>query len=170
MWVYAALTVAGVLAAAVCVWVAKSMVEASKSAYKVLTPSGGRDDAQLAHLNSTLSATPAPWGWTGGQTAPAGGVPSGAKAGTGGAGKSKTRDWSERAALEKSSAAAAQQRFEGSPARTSVRNVLAGYDMDKPTRTQAAPVVPRSSQPSLEPKTLVEQAQEAERPSKPWGW
>ncbi|NRB70962.1 MAG: hypothetical protein HRU51_03500 [Xanthomonadales bacterium] len=164
MWIYAALTVAGVLAAAVCVWVVKSMVEASKSAYKVLTPGGGKEDAQVAHLNSTLSATPAPWGWNGGQTAPAGAAPAS------GAGKRKTRDWSERVAFEKSNAAAAQQRHEGSPARTSVRNVLAGYDMDKPTQTQVPPAVPRASQPSLEPKTLVEQAEEAERPSKPWGW
>ncbi|MEM1412634.1 MAG: hypothetical protein AAGH19_09785, partial [Pseudomonadota bacterium] len=74
MLFYAGLTVAGVIAAAVVVWLVRSMSVAGRSAYRTLSPSGQNSrDVKLAHLNSSLSATPAPWGWGNEPSAPVSG-------------------------------------------------------------------------------------------------
>ena len=65
MLFYAMLTVAGIVAAAVLLWVIKSITEAGKSAYQTLSPSArNRSRTRLAHLNQNLAAAPSPWGWS----------------------------------------------------------------------------------------------------------
>ena len=175
MLFYAALTVAGVIAAAVVVWVVKSMMEAGKSAYRTLSPKDGRRQTKLAHLNTNLGATPAPWGWAAGNGAPADSAISRAQVGEGPAFKSKSRDWSSTNAYEKSNQAMARQRHEGSPAVTSVRNVLTGYDMTKERKTDTSSWPYQDSFKGAEPSkptrnTLTEESDDGERPTKPWGW
>lgn len=67
MLFYVALAIACFIAATVCLWLFRSMMEVGKSAYRAILPSGRNQDRQvrLANLNSNLADTPAPWGWNG---------------------------------------------------------------------------------------------------------
>jgi hypothetical protein len=65
MLFYIALGIACIIAATVCLWLFRSMMEVSRSAYNAILP--GRKDntrqARFKHLNTSLSSTPSPWGW-----------------------------------------------------------------------------------------------------------
>lgn len=66
MLFYIALAIACVIAATVCLWLFRSMVEVGKTAYRALLPSARSEYRQvkLAQLNSNLQETPSPWGWS----------------------------------------------------------------------------------------------------------
>ncbi len=176
MLVYAALTVAGVIAAAVVVWMLRSLTVASKSAYRTMSPAGrSLSQAKLAHLNSNLQATPAPWGWGNDR----GNTPhhhrfDQHRTSQEPASRSKSRDWSSLELYARSNEKTARERDRSSPAVGSVRNVLTGYDMERDTSpdTSSWPY-----QDSLKVKDRVSEVSEntltgsdGDRPTKPWGW
>ncbi len=175
MLFYATLTVAGVIAAAVVVWLFRSLSVAGKSAYRTLSPSGrSSSQARLAHLNSGLAATPAPWGWGQGKGAPPSSKFDHHRTQAPAPSPSKSRDWSSVELYARSNEKAARER-NASPAVGSVRNVLTGYDMSRPTNpdTSSWPYqdsfkgagVAEPTQRSAEDAPLT-----GERPTKPWGW
>jgi hypothetical protein len=170
MLFYVALTVAGVVAAAVIVWVFRSFMMAGKTAYRSM--SSGRGAPKLAHLNSNLAATPAPWGWGNGGT-PAATRFDRHRVSSEPVSRSKSRDFSGLEAYARSSEKMARERYATSPHVGSVRNVLTGYDMQRGTRTDTSSwpyqdsfVSDASAVPEDSP-TLTEKG---DRPSKPWGW
>jgi len=68
MLFYIALSVACVIAAIICLWLFRSLSDASRAVYQSFLPSGHSQklkprDAQLAHLNPNVSAPSRPWGW-----------------------------------------------------------------------------------------------------------
>ena len=64
MLIYAILTILAVLAAAVCVWIYRSVFATGQSGYRRLSArQRNRRGARLAHLNSNLGTAPSPWGW-----------------------------------------------------------------------------------------------------------
>ena len=169
MLFYVALIVAGVVAAAVIVWVFRSFMMAGKTAYRSMSPSRS-GEPKLAHLNSNLAATPAPWGWGNAGGAPA---PARLDRDAGPVIRPKPKDWSQSEVYARSNEKMARERDATSPHVGSVRNVLTGYDMQRDTRTdtsswpyQDSIASGSSSVPSDNP-TLTE---DGERPTKPWGW
>lgn len=67
MLFYVALAVACFIAAAVGLWLIRSVMEIGKEAYRAILPSRRENTsrARLAHLNPHLKDTPSPWGWSG---------------------------------------------------------------------------------------------------------
>lgn len=172
MLFYAALTVAGVIAAAIAVWVLRSLTVASKSAYRTLSPAArAGSQAKLAHLNSNLAATPAPWGWGNGKGAPTSGFDR-HRFQQASVSPSKSRDWSELEVYSRSSESSAKSRNAGHSV-GSVRNVLTGYDMGRSTEpdTSSWPYQDNLGSPrSAEPDENTQAESDGERPTKPWGW
>ena len=171
MLFYVALTVAGVVAAAVIVWVVRSFTMAGKTAYRTISPSR-RGEAKLAHLNSSLGATPAPWGW-----GSAGGTPAASRfdrhrVASEPVSPSKSRDWSQLEVYARSNEKMKRERDATSPHVGSVRNVLTGYDMQRNTKTDTSSwpyqdsLGPSTSAPDERPTLTAD----GERPTKPWGW
>ncbi len=158
---YIAIAFAGILVAAVIVWIARSLSEASKDAFRsVSAPKGG---GRFAHLNNNLEATPAPWGW-GGKKSPGGGRFAHAGA--------------VRHALPYDNAKSSGRRgsvvLHDAQETGAVRSVLTGYDMTRAVKepdTSCWPYRENITTPSVsfeEESTPAEPA--AEKPSKPWGW
>lgn len=173
MLFYVALTVAGVVAAAVIVWVVRSFMMAGKTAYRTLSPGRNSGEVKLAHLNSNLGATPAPWGW--GNAATARGAPrfdrhTGAVENVA---PSKSRDWSQSEVYARSNEKMKRERDATSPHVGSVRNVLTGYDMQRNTKTDTSSWPYRDSLgsgPSAVPEEGPTLTEDGDRPTKPWGW
>lgn len=172
MLFYVALTVAGVVAAAVIVWIFRSVMVAGKSAYRTMSPGSSRGEVKLAHLNSNLAATPAPWGWGNG-----GGTPAASRynrdMGVASPSKSKTRDFSQLEAYARSSEKMKLERDATSPHVGSVRNVLTGYDMQRDTKTDTSCWPYRDnlgSNASVVPEESPTLTEDGDRPTKPWGW
>ena len=169
MLFYVALIVAGVVAAAVIVWVFRSFMMAGKTAYRSISPSR-KGEPKLANLNSNLAATPAPWGWGNGS-----GTPAAARVNrdSGPVSRPKSRDWSQSEVYARSNEKMARERHATSPHVGSVRNVLTGYDMQRDTKTDTScwpykdNLSSGSSPVPAENPTLTE---DGERPTKPWGW
>lgn len=67
MLFYIALGLACVIAAAVALWIFRSIYDVGKTAYRSILPSSEqkKNDARLAHLNTDLGRAPNPWGWSG---------------------------------------------------------------------------------------------------------
>lgn len=176
MLFYAALIVAGVVAAAVVVWIARSMMFAGKSAYRTMSPKGrSSTQARLAHLNSNLAAAPAPWGWGNNAGASAASKDIGPKFKRQPLSPSKSKDWSELEAYQRSHAKAARDRDTSSTTSGSVRNLLTGYDMERRTATDTSSWPYRNDfKPELaklaEERNSQVEAVSDERPTKPWGW
>lgn len=178
MLFYAALIVAGVIAAAVVVWIARSMMVAGQSAYRTMAPKGrGADQVRLAHLNSNVAAAPAPWGWGAKNGAPAGTKIKGPRFQRETLSPSKSKDWSELELYQRSYAKSAMDRDKKSSTSGSVRNLLTGYDMERPTATDTSSwpyrndFKPELARQAEERNTQTEaQADAGERPTKPWGW
>ena len=177
MLFYAVLTIAGVIAAAVLVWMLRSLAVAGKSAYRTISPAARRaQEVKLAHLNTNLAAPPVPWGWGGHHHAPEGAEIGRHSFEQGPTARSKSRDFSQYEAYERSHARSQLQRNPGSPQMGSARNVLTGYDVNRPTHHDAQPDT--SSWPYQDSlgeagASLSKQAEashEADQPKKPWGW
>ena len=170
MLFYAGLTVAGIIAAAVVVWIVRSLSVAGHSAYSSLSPSRQKPgSARLAHLNSNLAATPAPWGWGDGghqrkQRKPKGSL--------------KTRAYSQYKGAEAARTATQQPAGPDALKTGSVRNVLTGYDIHR--KSAASPSKPDTScwpyrdnferTTSSVPTEVENEVQESDQPTKPWGW
>ncbi len=177
MLFYAALIVAGVIAAAVIVWTARSMMVAGKSAYRTMAPRGrSGNEARLAHLSSGQVAAPAPWGWGNSGNAPSGRIV-GQRFKRETLSPSKSKDWSTLELYQRSHEKTAMDRGTKSTSAGSVRNLLTGYDMERQTATDTSSWPYRNDfKPELAARaeqlnTQVETVAEAgERPTKPWGW
>lgn len=172
MLFYVALIVAGVVAAAVIVWVARSFMMAGKTAYRSLSP-GRNGEPKLARLQSNVGSTPAPWGWGN-----AGGATAATRINRYGPGgqsvaPSKSKDWSQLEVYARSNEKMARERHATSPHVGSVRNVLTGYDMQRSTKTDTSSwpyqdsLATGSSAVPVDNPTLTEKGN---RPTKPWGW
>lgn len=173
MLFYAALTVAGVVAAAVVVWMLRSMMVAGRSAYRTLSPSArGSSDVKLAHLNSNLAAAPAPWGWGDGKGAPGGSRFDSHRFQQQPLSPSKSRDFSQMEAYARSSEKMKSERDVNSPHVGSVRNVLTGYDMHRDTQTDTScwPYRDNLTDTSSSMPTQTQAADDSDQPTKPWGW
>lgn len=164
MLLYALLTVAGVLVAAIVVWVMRSVTSMGRSTYRsVSSTARNASGPKLAHLNSSLASTPAPWGW-GGKKA-----------------SGKHRGESPRAATLGDRVARTsnvrghetyKQQFDREHSKeASVRNVLTGYDIHRKTEpdTSCWPYQDTfgKTRSSLPTETL---SKKGKQPSKPWGW
>jgi hypothetical protein len=173
MLFYAALTVAGVVAAALLVWLLRTLTVAGRSAYRTLSPPGrANQQVKLAHLNSSLAATPAPWGWGGGKGTPAASRYDRQQFRREPVGPTRTKDFSEREAFERSFEKMKAERDNTSPHVGSVRNVLTGYDMRRSQELDTSSWPYRDSLSAESSAIPIERKSEAEadRPTKPWGW
>jgi len=174
MLFYAALTVAGVIAAAALVWIIRSLTVASKSAYRTLSPSArNSSQARLAHLNSNLAATPAPWGWGNNRGTLGGSTFDRHRLQREPASPSKSKGWSSLELYARSNEKTARERDKTSPTVGSVRNVLTGYDMQRHTAPDTSSWPYRDSfvsDVSSEPTTDSEVKSDGTRPTRPWGW
>lgn len=172
MLFYAALVVAGVIAAAVVVWIARSMMVAGQSAYRSMSPAkASGKSARLAHLNSNRSATPSPWGWSGQSGAAVAGGLNPARVREAPVTRSKSKDWSELELYQRSYEKAARERNTEPATSGSVRNVLTGYDMNRPTSPDTSSWPYQDGyKPELSESATQEVSAAAERPTKPWGW
>ncbi len=158
---YIAIAFAGILVAAVIVWVARSLTEASRDAFRSVSGPKGND--RLAHLNNNLEATPAPWGW-GGKRTPGGGRFAHAGA--------------VRHALPYDNAKSRGRRgssvLHDAQETGAVRSVLTGYDMTRTAKepdTSCWPYRENITTPSVSfEKESAPEEPAAEKPSKPWGW
>lgn len=171
MLFYVALTAAGIVTAAVAVWIFRSMMMASKSAYRKLSP-GRSGGVKLAHLNSNLGATPAPWGWGTSGGAPAVTRFNRHQLRSEPASPSKSRDWSQYEGYARSGERMKNARDTSSSHVGSVRNVLTGYDMQRTrTDTSSWPYQETlSAGGSAKRDENVTLTEEGDRPTKPWGW
>jgi hypothetical protein len=171
MLFYVALIVAGVVAAAIIVWLYRSITMAGKTAYRSMSP--GRGQPKLTQLNSNLATTPTPWGWgSGGGTSAAGRYDRHRTFGES-VSRSKSRDFSGLEAYARSNEKMALERDATSPHVGSVRNVLTGYDMQRVTRldTSSWPYQDSyASGSSAVPDDSPSLTEKRDRPSKPWGW
>ncbi len=172
MLFYVALTIAGVAAAAVTIWIFRSFMMAGRSAYDSLAP-GKKAEPKLAHLNSNLAATPAPWGWGNSRGTPATSRYNRNKSGNSSPVRSKSRDWSQLEGYARSNEKTQRERETASHRVGSVRNVLTGYDMDRKTGpdTSSWPYQDSmGSRSSSVPKEQPTLTQSSQKPKKPWGW
>lgn len=160
MLTYVAIAFAGILVAALLVWVTRSLTKVSRDTYRTFhgnaRPAGGR----FAHLNDALEPTPAPWGW-GGR-----GVARGARYSNAGSVRGTPGG--------KLSASAYSDASHDAQQTGAVRSVLTGYDMARSAGapdTSCWPYRENITSPSIsfeddEQKTSAGD----DRPSKPWGW
>lgn len=171
MLFYAALTVAGVITAALLVWLLRSLTVAGRSAYRTLSPSAAKDQVKLARVSSNLAAAPAPWGWGGGKTGA--GVPGAQRHGAAPPPRPiRTKDFSSLEAYARSNEKMKLERDHTSPHVGSVRNVLTGYDMrrtDNPD-TSSWPYRDSLGEASSAVPAGSGRGRDGERPTKPWGW
>lgn len=174
MLFYAALTVAGVIVAAIVVWMLRSLMDAGRSAYRTLSPSArAASDVKLAHLNTNLAAAPAPWGWGSGKGAPGGKRFDSHRFQQQPQSPSKSRDFSQLEAYARSNEKMKVERDVNSPHVGSVRNVLTGYDMNRNTQTDTSCWPYRDNltdTSSSLPKAKESATERDEQPTKPWGW
>lgn len=170
MLFYAFLTIAGVIAAAVLVWIFRSLSVAGTSAYRNFSPTArAASGARLAHLNSNLAATPAPWGWggrRGSRPRYQGMLPET---------RAQARVAESRRELGSRMEVLASGSSKDKGPYSSVGNVLTGYDMRRHTQpdTSSWPYRDSLTESRLrsleeEKNTLVEDGKD--HPSKPWGW
>lgn len=170
MLFYAALTVAGVVSAALIVWLFRSFMMAGQSAFS--TVSGTRHARpRTARLASNVGGVKSPWGWGSPGTTPNRRV--GSQTRVGGAsvlgGHARPNGSNPGNTLGNTLG----KHHTASDHAGSVRNVLTGYDMqrEKKTDTSSWPyqdsiksggsAIPRDKPTLTEPR---------KRPKKPWGW
>lgn len=171
MLFYAALTVAGIITAALLVWLLRSLTVAGRSAYRTLSPSAAKGQARVARVNSNLAAAPAPWGWSGGKPAVAGG-PGAQRHDAATERPIRTKDFSSLEAYGRSNEKMKLERDHTSPHVGSVRNVLTGYDMRRTDGPDTSSWPYRDSLGGTSSAVPTESRREGndERPTKPWGW
>lgn len=170
MLFYVALAIACIVAATVCLWLYRSMVEVGKTAYRTILPSGGnrrfesRRQKTFVRLNSTVAQTRSPWGWSKHN------APSRSRAGTGGrSGEQVPWGWPGSSGLKRSNLDLIGRGLETSAAVDSVRSVTGSGNKDRnkvgwPYREERFEFKGRSR------RTAAREQAVTGGKSKPWGW
>ncbi len=159
---YLALAFACIIAAVVCLWIFRSMVEIGRTAYRSIIP-GAKDssnEVQLMRLSTRLHETRSPWGWARNGISRV-------------AGKSQLATpwgWPGSSGLHNSNRDTIVSGLENSAAVSSLRSLLkskTGSESagDRPRRDKRSGSVTRSRKAKA--RMAAERAGEN---TKPWGW